>query len=126
MSPEQLSVIHLCGADDDSVCRTQQAIDREIASGRDVVVMCEGQRLMREERLRLARPAIARYRLHDSKTSGRVAIVDRGCDAGEKYLPSHIGSAVQFFASMDSAITWLRRATESSLAETSYGFTLPN
>ncbi len=125
MSPENLAVIHLTHADDESVCRTQQSIAREISSGRDVVVVCDGQRLMREERLMLARPAIARSQPHVDEASGRVAIVNSGCESTEKHLPSHVGAAVQFFASMDCAMKWLRPANESCISGTLCYFTLP-
>ena len=126
MSPQNLAVIHLTNADDETVCRTQQSIDREIAAGRDVVVVCEGQRLMREERLMLARPAMARLQAADhSGTSGRVAIVNTGCENGEEYLPSHVTASVKVFSSMDSAIGWLRPTTEISMSSTLRYFTLP-
>ncbi len=125
MSPQDLSVIHLADSEDDTVCRTQQSIAREISAGRDVVVVCEGQRLMREERLMLARPAMASTHLACEFETGRVAIVHAGCEHVEEHLPPHLSEAVQFFASLDGAMKWLRPASENLLSSTLRYFALP-
>ena len=125
MSPQDLAVIHLTDSDDETVCRTQQSIAREISAGRDVVVVCEGQHLMREERLMLARPAIANATVAFESETGRVAIVNAGCENVEKHLPSHVSAAVQFFASVDCAMNWLRPASEHLMSSTWRYFTLP-
>lgn len=126
MSPQDLAVIHLTESDDETVCRTQQSIAREISAGRDVVVLCEGQRLLREERLMLARPAIAHgCSERAAETHGRLAIVNTGCLGEEKHLPSHVARAVQFFGSMDSALDWLRPTLENPFASTLHYFAMP-
>lgn len=126
MSPQELAVIHLTESDYEAVCRTQQSIAREISAGRDVVVVCEGERLFREDRLMLARPAIAQGRGEQTAdVPGRLAIVNTGCVGGEKHLPSHVSMAVQFFESMDTALDWLRPSAGNSFSSTLHYLALP-
>lgn len=126
MSSENVVVINLTEAGEDVVQSTQKSIARELTSGRDVVVVCDSRRLMREERLMLARPAIARSRFAENADGcGRLAIVNVESCRVNQQLPAEISRCVQFFASLDSAMSWLRPNVNGPLSQTFRYFTLP-
>ena len=126
MSLDHVAVITLTESTDDAVQSTQKSIARELISGRDVVVVCDSRRLRREERLMLARPAIARSRFETCDDGcGKLAIVNVESCSVNQQLPAEISRCVQFFATLDSAMNWLRPIVAGPLSGTQHYFTLP-
>lgn len=101
MSNDAVSVVTLSAHDEAALLKAQESVAAELNSSRDVVILCECELLLREERLRLARPAM-------TNQQGRIAIVSHILTTEQDLLPSDIRNRVQFFRSMDTAMRWLR------------------
>jgi hypothetical protein len=107
MTTDNVVVMTVSGAGEEASAATQESIFRELSAGRDVVVVCESHRMKRTERLLLTLPAIERLTADEPGPSGRLAIVNEAGPVRET-LPAGVAHRVQFFASLEVALRWLR------------------
>ena len=107
MHQPRVSVVDLYAAGEDALVEAQQSVNDQLEAGKDVVVFCDRGMPNREERLLLARPALARRR-------GKLAIVHPDFSDSTNALPQSILSFVRCFDEMESAMNWLRPQSASS------------
>jgi hypothetical protein len=125
MSRENVSMVSFNASSDDELQAMQITVAKELAVGRDVVVMCEREMLRREEILTLAQPALSQVGLVVTQSRPpRLAIVDSQTCCSENSLPSSISRAVRCFQTVDAAMTWLRPDV-SAAKKTFLYFTVP-
>jgi hypothetical protein len=125
MSRENVSMVSFNALGDDELQAVQISVAKELAVGRDVVVVCERDMLRREEILTLAQPALSQVgRVVTQSRSPRLAIVDSNTCGSENSLPSSISRTVRCFQSVDAAMVWLRPDV-AAVKKTFLYFTVP-